>query len=76
MGICANGHHCHGTIKLLRQYHLKSHRHIIVVLHMHIIIVDFRVSSGYPAERKGKERNAPQAECEAETPAAFHQSAT
>lgn len=43
---------------------------------MHIIIDDLRDSSGYPAERKGKERNALQAECEAETPAAFHQSAT
>ena len=43
---------------------------------MHIIIVDFRDSSGFPAEWKGKERNAVQTECEAETPAAFDQSAT
>lgn len=75
MEICANGHYCHGTIKLLLQYHLKSHRHIHA-LDMHIIIVDFWDSSGYPAEWKGKERSALQAECEAETPAAFHQAAT
>jgi len=54
----------------------KSKAHHGYVLHMHIIIVDFRDSSGFPAEWKGKERNAVQTECEAETPAAFDQSAT